>query len=86
MLVLQLIISEFYADLSGQNVSDPFILQGILNKLTPQRFNELAEQALALKIDSHNKLRGCIEIIFKNVRLLFLSVSFDLSLSLLSYK
>ena len=42
-------------------------LQGILNKLTPQRFQILAEQALMLNIDSEQRLKGCIDIIFNVV-------------------
>ena len=39
-----------------------------MNKLTPQKFKALAEQALALKINSDERLRGCIDKIFKKVR------------------
>ena len=42
--------------------------QGILNKLTPQKFQNLAEQALKLKIDSEERLKGCIDKIFTKVR------------------
>ena len=42
-------------------------LQGILNKLTAQRFQTLAEQALRLKIDSQQKLIGCADRIIANV-------------------
>lgn len=42
-------------------------LQGILNKLTPQRFQILAEQALMLKIGSEQRLKGCIDRIFNVV-------------------
>ena len=42
--------------------------QGILNKLTPQKFVDLAEQALQLKIDNEEKLKGCIDKIFTKVR------------------
>ena len=42
--------------------------QGILNKLTPQKFQNLAEQALQLKIDSEERLKGCIDKIFTKVR------------------
>ena len=41
--------------------------QGILNKLTPQRFQILAEQALMLKVDSEQGLNGCIDRIFNVV-------------------
>ena len=41
--------------------------QAILNKLTPQNFQNLAEQALKLKIDSDQRLKGCIDKIFTKV-------------------
>ena len=41
--------------------------KGILNKLTPQKFKNLAEQALNLKIDSEQRLKGCIDMIFTKV-------------------
>ena len=41
--------------------------QGILNKLTEQKFRALAEQALRLEIDTVERLRGCIDKIFSNV-------------------
>lgn len=42
-------------------------LQGILNKLTPQKFQTLAKQALTLKIDSEPRIKGCIDKIFNVV-------------------
>lgn len=42
--------------------------QGILNKLTPQKFQALAEQALKLEINSEERLRGCIDKIFTKVQ------------------
>ena len=42
--------------------------QGILNKLTPQKFQALAEQALKLDITTEERLRGCIDKIFSKVR------------------
>ena len=42
-------------------------LQGILNKLTPQKFPTLAEQALMLKINTEERLKGVIDKIFTNV-------------------
>ncbi len=42
--------------------------QGILNKLTPQKFQALAEQALKLDITTEERLRGCIDKIFSNIR------------------
>lgn len=41
--------------------------QGILNKLTPQKFQSLAEQALKLKIDTEERLKGVIDKIFTKV-------------------
>ena len=41
--------------------------QGILNKLTPQKFQALAEQALKLTIDTEERLRGVIDKIFTKV-------------------
>ena len=42
--------------------------QGILNKLTPQKFKSLAEQALQLEINTEERLRGVIDKIFTKVR------------------
>ena len=41
--------------------------QAILNKLTPQKFQSLAEQALELQIDTEERLRGVIDKIFTKV-------------------
>ena len=41
--------------------------QGILNKLTPQKFQTLAEQALRLDICSEERLRGVVDKIFTKV-------------------
>ena len=41
--------------------------QGILNKLTPQKFQALAEQALKLEITTEERLSGCIDKIFTKV-------------------
>ena len=41
--------------------------QGILNKLTPQKFQSLAEQALDLKINTEERLKGTIDKIFTKV-------------------
>lgn len=43
--------------------------QGILNKLTPQKFQKLAEQALKLEINSQKRLKVCIDKIFTKVSL-----------------
>ena len=42
--------------------------QGILNKLTRQKFQALAEQALGLEINTEERLKGCIDKIFTKVR------------------
>ena len=41
--------------------------QGILNKLTPQKFQALAEQSLKLEINTEERLSGCIDKIFTKV-------------------
>lgn len=41
--------------------------QAILNKLTPQKFKSLAEQALQLDINTEERLGGCIDKIFTKV-------------------
>ena len=41
--------------------------QSILNKLTPQKFQSLAEQALKLEINSEERLKGAIDKIFTKV-------------------
>ena len=43
--------------------------QGILNKLTPQKFQSLVEQALKLEINTGERLSGCIDKIFTRVRI-----------------
>ena len=42
-------------------------LRGILNKLTPQKFETLNQQVLDLKIDTEERLKGVIDIIFEKV-------------------
>ena len=41
--------------------------QVILNKLTPQMFQTLAEQALKLEINTEERLSGCTNMIFTKV-------------------
>ena len=43
--------------------------QGILNKLTPQKFKDLAEQALKLPISNPERLKGCVDKIFTMVEI-----------------
>ncbi len=42
--------------------------QGILNKLTPTKFQSLAEQALKLDISTEERLAGCIDRMYTSVR------------------
>lgn len=42
--------------------------QRILSKLTPQKFQSLAEQALMLEINTEERLMGVIDMIFTKVR------------------
>lgn len=41
------------------------ILRGILNKLTPERFEDLVKQVDELSIDNEECLKAVIELIFK---------------------
>ena len=41
--------------------------QGILNKLTLEKFQVLAEQALELEINTEERLTKCVEMIFSSV-------------------
>ena len=41
--------------------------QGILNKLTLEKFQVLAEQALKLEINTEERLTKCVEMIFSSV-------------------
>ena len=59
--------------------------QGILNKLTPQKFKELAEQAQNLEINTEDRLRGCIDKIFKKVLSLVCCLSSQFIPSLFSF-
>ena len=38
---------------------------GILNKLTPQKFQTLVGQVLTLPIDTEERLKGCIDLVFE---------------------
>ena len=42
--------------------------RGILNKLTPQRFDTLVEQFGNLEIDTEDKLKLCMELVFEKVK------------------
>ncbi len=41
--------------------------RGILNKLCPQKFDILVEKFNDLQIDTEEKLRLCIELVFEKV-------------------
>ena len=43
--------------------------QGILNKLTPTKFQTLAEQTLQLDISTEERLSGCVDMIYTQVRM-----------------
>jgi len=43
--------------------------------LTPQKFKTLIQQVLDLNIDTEQRLKGCIDIIFEKVKIL--TVNFD---------
>ena len=43
----------------------PKKVRSILNKLTPQKFNTLLQQMRSLKIDTPERLRGAIDLIFE---------------------
>ena len=43
--------------------------QSILNKLTPQNLTELADATLQLKINTEERLKGVIDVLFTKVRL-----------------
>ena len=40
-------------------------LRSILNKLTPQNFNQLMEQVTALTIDTEERLNGVVDLVFE---------------------
>ena len=42
-------------------------LRAILNKFTQQKFQSLAEQALKLEINTEERLKGCIDMIYTMV-------------------
>lgn len=39
-------------------------VRGILNKLTPEKFNKLLDQIKALQIDTSQRLQGVIDLVF----------------------
>jgi translation initiation factor 4G len=43
-------------------------VRGVLNKLTPQKFRTLVSQVQALPIDSSDRLKGVINLVFEKVR------------------
>eukprot|EP00794_Sanderia_malayensis_P015465 gene15465-17049_t len=60
--------SELTRELTGEEQALQELYRkarGILNKLTPQNFSSLVEQMKALDFNSHEKLKGVIDIIFE---------------------
>uniref|UniRef100_A0A3B3XKU9 Eukaryotic translation initiation factor 4 gamma, 1a n=1 Tax=Poecilia mexicana TaxID=48701 RepID=A0A3B3XKU9_9TELE len=54
------------ADAEQAKTQDVFKrLRSILNKLTPQKFQELMKQVMELKIDTEERLKGTIDLIFE---------------------
>jgi translation initiation factor 4G len=43
-------------------------VRGVLNKLTPQKFDKLVSQVQALPIDSSDRLKGVINLVFEKVK------------------
>ena len=43
-------------------------VRSILNKLTPQKFQTLMQQILELEINTEERLKGTIDLIFEKVR------------------
>ena len=52
-------------DMESTKVFRKFL--AILNKLTPQNFKDLAEQALKLPLSSIETLKGCVNLVFEKV-------------------
>lgn len=44
-------------------------VRGILNKLTPEKFDKLVNQVQALPIETPEKLKGVIDLVFDKVKL-----------------
>lgn len=44
-------------------------MRGILNKLTPEKFDKLVNQVQALPIETPEKLKGVIDLVFDKVKL-----------------
>ena len=58
------------ADVSAEGVQSTDLyhkFQGILDKLTPRKFQALAEQSLKLEINTEERLSGCVDKIFTKV-------------------
>jgi translation initiation factor 4G len=45
--------------------------RGILNKLCPQKFDILVDKFNELQIDTEDKLRVCMELVFEKVILIY---------------
>lgn len=57
--------SQSGGEADGQTEEMLKILRGILNKLTPERFEDLVKQVDELSIDNEECLKAVIELIFK---------------------
>lgn len=42
-------------------------VRGILNKLTPQKFQTLTQQIIDLDINTEDRLKGTIDLVFEKV-------------------
>ena len=61
---IELILQELYKK-----------VRGVLNKLTPQKFNTLVSQVRDLPIDTSERLQGVINLVFEKVRQLGIRTS-----------
>lgn len=52
-------------DVANASRCGPFQVRGILNKLTPEKFQKLSDDLLGLELDSDKVLKGVILLIFE---------------------
>ena len=65
---LKIILCPAHCDLESISSQELYRkVRSILNKLTPQKFGTLMQQILDLNINSEEKLKGVIDIIFEKV-------------------
>ena len=66
--VRQAYLVERAGEVSKEETEDLYRkFQGIINDLTPQKFQSLAKQALKLNISTEERLSGCVNMIFMKV-------------------